>query len=137
MGIVNRSLDSSEQQYVVDYNIRETVTATSDYLHMFPQGGTIQSGKVAGIGLSGTPTLQLALRRFVVGAGDTLIPIGAALTVIAASTSGPMAYTFSTSAVQAGDSLVATHAGTNAALTQVMVSVVIQATQEIRSWSYS
>lgn len=136
MGIVNRTMDESEQQRLFYQTLKVTVTGKSDAVVHMPQGGTIIRGKLSGVGLSGTPTAQMAIKRFVVGAGETLIPIGAALTIQAVSTSGPQAYTFSTTTLQSGDTVVATHGGTNAGLEQLHVALVIQATQDIRSWTF-
>lgn len=136
MGIVNRTNDASEQQWVAGQNLTVTVTGKSDAVVHMPQAGTIIRGYVAGVGLSGTPTAQMAIRRFVVGAGQTLIPIGGALTVIACSTSGPLAYTFSTTALTSGDTICVTHGGTNAGLEQLNVAIVIQSTQDIKTWTF-
>lgn len=136
MGIVNRSLDSTEQQSLVNVNIRETVTGESDNLAHMPQPVEIQSAKISAVTLSGSPTCQLQIRRFVAGAGETLIPLGAALALVAASTSGPQSYTFSSSSLQSGDVIAATHAGTNAAVAQLNVALVVKATQDIKSWSF-
>ena len=136
MGIVNRSKDSTEQYELRNMNLKNTVTAKSDAVVHMPFPGTIIRGRLSAVGLSGTPTAQLAIKRFVTGAGETLIPLGAALTLQAVSTSGPQAYTFSTTSLQAGDCIVCTHAGTNAATEQLNVALVIQATQDIRSWTF-
>lgn len=136
MGIVNRSMDSSEQQYLQNVNIRESVTGESDVLVHLPQAAEIQSAKLSAVTLSGSPTCQLQIKRFVTGAGQTLIPLGAALALVAASTSGPQSYTFSSTSLQSGDAIVATHAGTNAAVAQLNVALVLKATQDIKSWSF-
>lgn len=137
MGIVNRTKDSSEQQWLANENLTVTVTGKSDAVVQVPQAGTIIGAKLAGVGLSGAPTAQLQIRRFVVGAGQTLIPLGGALTIVACSTSGPQTYTFSTTALNAGDTIVCTHAGSNAGLEQLNVAVVIQSIQDIKTWTFS
>lgn len=137
MGIVNRTMDSSEQQYVAQDHINATTTGKSDSVFHFPNPALLSSAKLSGVGLSGSPTAQLQIRRFVTGAGQTLIPLGAALAIQAVSTSGPQSYTFSNGAstqVMAGDIVCVTHAGTNAGLEQLHVAIVCQATQDIRSW---
>jgi hypothetical protein len=136
MGIVNRSKDSSEQQYAVDYTAKVTVTGKSDILGHMPHAVEIQSAKCSGVGLSGSPTAQLGIQRFVTGAGATLIPLGPAVTIVAVGTSGPQSFSFSSTAVQSGDKLVVTHAGTNAGLEQLNVCVVVKATQDIKTWSF-
>jgi hypothetical protein len=137
MAIINRSLDSSEQQWLAFQNLNVTVTGKSDAVVQVPQAGTIISTKLAGVGLSGTPTAQMAIRRFVTGAGQTLIPVGPALTVLASSTSGPQSYSYSlTVNLLAGDTVCVTHGGTNAGLEQLNASMVIQAVQDIKTWTF-
>ena len=136
MGIVNRSMDSTEQQYLENANIRETVTGESDTLVHLPQPAEVQSAQLGAVSLSGSPTCQLQIKRFVTGAGQTLIPLGAALALVVESTSGPQSYTFSSTSLQSGDRIVATHAGTNAAAAQLNVAIVLKATQDIKSWSF-
>lgn len=137
MGIINRTKDSSEQTFSVSYNVRPTATSTTDLVFQIPQAGTILAGQLSAVGLSGSPTAAMAIKRFVVGAGETLIPIGAALALVATSTSGPQSYTFSSTALQAGDVLSVTHAGSNAAVQQLNVAVAIQSTQDIKTWTFS
>jgi len=136
MAIVNRALDVSEQQRDIFMNIESTVTATSDQIYHAPHALELQSAFLSPVSLSGTPTCQLQIKRFVVGAGETLIPLGAALTLQAVGTSGPLSYTLSTTSVMEGDLLVATHAGTNAAVAQLGIALVAKATQDIKTWNY-
>lgn len=140
MAICNRDLDLSQQNYLAFQNLAPTVTAKSDAVIVMPQAGTIQSLKLGAVGLSGSPTAQVAIRRFVVGAGQTLIPLGPALALQAVGTSGLQSYSFSlaTSALtlQAQDAVVVTHGGANAACEQLNVALVIQATQDIKSWTW-
>ena len=136
MAIVNRSLDESEQQRDIDKNIRETVTSESDQVYLCPHGLEIQSAKACAEGISGSPTAQLQIQRFVVGEGETQIALGPALTLQSVGTSGPQSFSFSSTALQAGDQIVVTHAGTNAACAQLGVSIVAKAVQDIKSWGY-
>ncbi len=136
MGNINRSMDASEQNDAHFVNIKGTVTATSDQIYHAPQEMEIQSAMIANEGLSGTPTTQLQIQRFVTGAGETVIPLGPALAVIAVGTSGPKAFAFSSILLQAGDQVVATQAGTNAAVAQQSISLVVKGLQDIRSWDY-
>jgi hypothetical protein len=136
MAIVNRSKDVSEQQRDLSRNIEDTVTATSDQFYHCPHEMEIQSAKACAEGLSGSPTAQLQIQRFVTGAGETQIPLGPALSLVAVGTSGPQSFSFSSTSLQAGDQIVVTHAGANAAADQLQVSMVVKALQDIKSWSY-
>lgn len=136
MAIVNRSFDESEQQRDHFVNLESTTTATSDQVYHAPHALDLQKIMLSPVSLSGTPTCQMQIKRFVVGAGETLIPLGAALTLQAVGTSGPLSYTLSTSSVMEGDLIVATHAGTNAAVAQLGIALVAKATQDIKSWDY-
>lgn len=136
MGIVNRTLDASEQTFLAAETLVGTVTGRSEVAVHLPHPATAIRARISAVGLSGSPTAQLQIRRFVAGAGQTLIPLGAALALQAVSTSGPQAYTFSATALQAGDAVVVTHAGTNAACEQLHVALVMQATQDVKSWLF-
>lgn len=137
MAIVNRDKDSSEQKESKFSRIDETTTADSDAVFQAPHAGEVSAAQLSAVGLSGTPTAAFAIRRFVVGAGSTLIPQGPALTLVAVGTSGPQSYSFSaTPSMQAGDELVITHAGANAAAHRLGCSIVFKALQDIKSWDY-
>jgi hypothetical protein len=136
MGIVNRTLDTSEQKRDHFVNIDVSTTATSDQIYHAPHGVDMVAAKLSAVTLSGAPTCQLQIKRFVTGAGETLIPLGAALTLVAVGTSGPQSYTFSSTTVLEGDLLVATHAGTNAGVAQLGIALVVKSTQDIKSWDY-
>lgn len=136
MAIVNRSFDETEQQRDLHVNVEDTVTSTSDQLYHCPHAFEIQSAKACAEGLSGSPTAQLQIQRFVAGAGETQIALGPALSLQSVGTSGPQSFSFSSTALQAGDQIVVAHAGTNAAADQLGISIVVKALQDIKSWDY-
>lgn len=136
MGNINRSDDASQQQFDVHENIRETTTAESDQVYHAPHALEIQSARLSAEGLSGAPTAQLQIQRFVTGAGETQIALGPAVTLVEVGTSGPQSFAFSSVQLQAGDQVVCTHAGTNAAVAQLGISLVAKRTQDILSWDY-
>lgn len=136
MAIVNRSLDSSEQIKDVYVNIKGTAVSTSDQVYHAPHALEIQGARLAAEGISGSPTTQLQIQRFVTGAGETQIPLGAALALVAVGTSGPQSYVFSSTTLQAGDQVVATQAGAGSAAAQLSVALVVKAVQDIKSWDY-
>ena len=136
MAIVNRSKDASEQKQDHFINLEDTVTATSDQIYHAPHEMQIQSAKLSAEGLSGSPSCQLQIQRFVVGAGETQIPLGPALVLQSVGTSGPQSFAFSATALQAGDQVVATHAVANTAADQLSIAMVVKALQDIKSWDY-
>lgn len=136
MGIINRSYEESEQQRDIFANVEDTVTSTQDQIYHCPHAMQIQSGKLCAEGLSGSPTAQLQIQRFVSGEGETQIALGAALDLQSVGTSGPQSYTFSSTALEAGDQIRVVHAGTNAAVDQLSIALVVKATQDIKSWDY-
>lgn len=137
MAVINRTLDSSQQKYLENMHMNGTVTGESDVVFHAPYPCSLVSAKAVAVGLSGAPTAALNINRFVVGAGDTLIPLAAALTLVAVGTSGPQSFTVTSSALlQAGDRLVVTHAGSNAACRQLNVAAVVQVLQDIRSFNF-
>lgn len=140
MGIVNRTLDTSEKNKQMDVTINNTVTGKDYIVYRAPCAMEIVDARAAGVGLSGTPTSTLKLQRFVTGAGLTTISISGALTVTAIGTSGALQYSLpaagsSLLSLAAGDVVVATSAGTNAALEQQYVSLVVKSLQDIRTWA--
>lgn len=87
MGIVNRTLDASQQKDALTFSIPAAGASTHNFF-MVPRPMQLELLKVAGAGLSGAPTVQLQVTRFIAGAGVTTQTIGAALTVTAFGTSG-------------------------------------------------
>lgn len=139
MSIINRSLDVSEQQESVKLKVEGSVTGTTYILKHVARPVELQKAKHVCLGLSGTPTVKLALSRFVVGAGQTTIDITGALTQVAFGTSGVQSFSLPASGssllkLQKDDLLVAITAGTNAAVAQMDIDVVVKNLQDIKSW---
>lgn len=139
MAIVNRDLDPSQKNYVLQESLGAVATGVSAVVGMVQSAGQILAWKVAGRGLSATPVYQLAIHR-PVGTGATAIALGSALTMaVGYGVSGNGAYgaTFaangSLSAVQAGDLIVVNSSGSNTAVTDLIVALVIQSTQDIKT----
>lgn len=139
MGIVNRTLDATEQKQVFEETIVLTATATAYPLLTVPHPMNMTDAKCVAYGLSGAPTGALQVNRFVVGAGATTIAIGGALTHVAYGTSGMQTFSLpalgsTLLALQKGDVIQLLTAGTNAGLLNAQVSLVCQSTQSIKSW---
>ena len=139
MGIVNRTMDASEQKMQMDQVISTTKTGVAYPIFRAPCPMVISDARSAAMGISGTPTSTLNIQRFVLGAGLTTIAVSGALTVLAQGTSGPQQYSLPAAGssllqLQAGDVLVATQGGANAGFNSLYVALVVNATQDIRQW---
>lgn len=139
MGIINRTLDASEQKEVIDRRIGGTVTGTAYPIYTAAYPSTISDARAVALGLSGTPTSTLGIQRFITGVGATTITVGGALTAVAFGTSGLQRFSLPATGstllnLQTGDVLTVTAAGTNAALVSLQVTVVAQAIQDVKSY---
>ena len=139
MGIINRTMDASEQKELVTKTITSTTTGKDYVLYRAPRSVILSDAKAVVVGMSGAPTSTLKLQRFVVGAGLTTISVSGALTHTAIGTSGVQTFSLpaagsSLLAMQAGDFLVCTSGASNAAVEQLMVDLVVYAVQDIKTW---
>ena len=138
MAIVNRSLDASEQNFIVGDQLGAVATNVSTSVGIVKTPGQIREWIYLADGLSSTPSYQLVIQRWTSG-GDTLIPLGSAVTINAAYgvsgsvvIGGTLAQDSTLGAVQKGDRLLVNSAVANAASANLMVDVVIRATQDIK-----
>ncbi len=140
MAICNRDLDSSEQKSTLAANYGVVATSLTVPVGVVPFPSTIVAARLAATGISNTPTISLRINRFIVGSGSTQYTGGfTTLTMVASGTSGIQTAVIAAAGstalqLQAGDEIVAVSAGSNAACTNLAVSVVIQATQDIKSF---
>lgn len=135
MGIANRDKDNSEKNYLIQNTLGAIATGVSVLVGSVPSAGQILALNLGAVGASAQPVYQLALRRWTT-AGVTTYTIGSAITMIATfGTSGGIqgvSFNSSSFAVQAGDHLVLNSSGSNTAVTDLSVGIVIQATQDIK-----
>ena len=137
MAIVNRDKDSSEQKDAHFARIAPLPVSQTVAIFQAPHAGSVAAAQFAALTISGTPTTQLSIRRFVAGEGQTLIPSGPAQALTAEGTSGPEAYAFSaTIQLEAGDHLCVVSAGANSSWAAVDCSFVFQSLQDIKSLDY-
>jgi len=140
MAIVNRDLDSSEQKVSVAQTFGPLATGVTVPIHVVASPCNVVAAKIAAFGISGTPTAALSIQRFIVGSGVTSYLGGfTTLTMIAAGTSGAQSVVTAASgstALQllAGDVIMMTTGGANSAVTGVAVDLVVQYTQDIKSY---
>jgi len=139
MGIVNRSLDTSEQNHVLESTYGLVATGATLYAAVVPFNSTLDAARIAVSGLSGSPTYDLRIQRFIVGTGATVInPGSTTLTGVAFGTSGLQSFLLASAGstlvnLLAGDIITVTSGAANTAATNVGVAVVLQAIQDIRS----
>ena len=106
---------------------------------VIPYPATLDGVRVAAAGISGTPTYDLRVLRFIAGAGVTTIAGGATtLTGVAVGTSGIQSMVLASSGstllnLLAGDMITLTSGGANSAVTGLNVSVVVKALQDIKT----
>ena len=138
MAIVNRDLDASEQKYEVHQTLGLVGTGKTLTLFVAPDACSIEGIRTTAVGLSGSPTLQFAITRFVVGAGASSEIRGfTLLTPLAVGTSGVNSAVLASSGatvltMAAGDYLAVATGAANTAATY-SVTVVVKALQDIKS----
>lgn len=139
MGIVNRTLDASEQKQTYMFNWSGTsgsiAVGTTLMSAPIPSPGVLQAAVVSCQGASVVPTSSLQVVRFIPGAGVTTISgLGASFVVPAIGISGVL----SVSLVASGSTLLNLLAGdcfqmingVNSVVSPVL-SVVVKKTQDI------
>lgn len=141
MAIVNRDLDASQQLITLSsvHNLSVGASAASTFhVAQIAAPGTLRGVVLAANSVSGTPSVSISVKRWS-GAGVTTISyVGSTLAVTATGIS--TAYSsqmvgVTAFALQAGDVVVAVaeFAGGNVAAAGTVISVVMKATQDIKS----
>ncbi len=136
MGINNRSFDPSEQREVKTAAIGAVTNAGVYQAYVCPRPQLVEQIKVGSLGISGAPTVNLQVQRFITGTGATLIgALTATLTLAALGTSGLQTVTYQASLVlAAGDVLHLTGGGgSGAAMADVTVTTVVKNLQDIKT----
>lgn len=140
MGIVNRTMDASEQKEAIKLSVLAPVNASEVLLPPFERNVTISDCKVSLLGISGAPTVFLRGLRFIAGTGGSSFAIGSSFAVTAFGTSGYLSYSLPASGstllnLQKGDCIsVIFGGGTGAACTTATVELVVQNVADIKTW---
>lgn len=71
MAIVNRTLDSSEQKKTLYVTANTVVNGTTLSVGLVPYPSTFIGGQLSCWGISGAPTVEVAVNRFIAGTGFT------------------------------------------------------------------
>lgn len=139
MGLINRDNDISEQLEKDSVYIKGTTTGVNYVVYRCPRPMQIQTARAYSAGLSGAPTTAIFAERFVVGTGAQTFAIGGALTNAAFGTSGIQSFSLpavgsSLIQMQTGDVIRVLTGAANAALTDLMVEVVLKNVADIKTW---
>lgn len=139
MGIINRTLDASEQKESLKALANNVSTGTEFVVGPIERACTITDLKIAAVGTSGSPHYFVKGLRFVAGTGGSSFAIGTTFAVTGFGTSGYLSYSLPASGssqlnLQRGDMLVVTAGGTNAAAVAVAVDIVVQNIADIKTW---
>lgn len=141
MGIINRTLDLSQQKNLVVDQIVGTSTGVTYAIYTAPRAQTLIDARSSCHGLSAAPTSQIAISRFVVGAGATVINVGGALTLAAFGTSGSQQYSLPAAGssllnLQSGDRVLLVQGGSAAAVADLLTELVVQNVADIQTWGF-
>ena len=140
MGIVNRTMDATEQKEALVISHSNVVNQHDLVAKVIERPCVISDMKVAMLGVSGSPNVLLKALRFVAGTGGSSFLIGSTFAVTTFATSGYLSYSLPASGstllnLQKGDVLVVVQGGgTGAASTATTIEIVLQNTQDIKSW---
>jgi hypothetical protein len=157
MGIINRTKDASEQRerFFVpiqgSFGLSPGIPTGSTFMAaIVPYACVIEEAQLAAFGVSGSPTFNLALSRFITGTGFTTWILASGSSNIPAiyGTSGPGSFGASTfggsgmlllnasgstlNILVANDVLSVTVAGSNASATSAVVGFVLRPTSDIK-----
>lgn len=140
MGIINRTMDASEQKEAIKISVLAPVNASEVLLPPFERAVTISDAKVSLLGISGAPTVHLRGLRFVAGTGGSSFAIGSSFAVTAFGTSGYLSYSLPAAGstqlnLQKGDCIsLIFGGGTGAACTTATLELVVQNLQDVKTW---
>lgn len=140
MAICNRDHGLSEQRDAYMTTIEPVVTgATLVVSGPIPYPCELQAVQLNAGGISGSPAWTLSILRFIAGSGETTIPVGlSGILVLAHGTSGSQGYSLyasGSSQVQMlqGDVLKIETSGSNAAVREAQMTIVVKKLQDIVS----
>jgi len=135
MGILNRDLAPSQQRDLFTINTGAMATGGTYTVCLVPYPCQLATVAMNFFGVSNTPSLNLDITRYnsagvttITGAITTLAQAGATLAVGATVSSGSSLVT-----MQAGDIITARISGTNANITGGILTLVLQALQDVKT----
>lgn len=137
MSIENRDLAFQQQRDTYQANLAAIATGGTAVLCILPYPGQVDAaGIVAPNGISGTPSLNLEVLRYVVGGATTLGSLASTLSL--AGSTLAQGFTVFTGAsqllLQTGDVLCVRVGGTNSSVfPSTLLSVSVRALQDIKT----
>lgn len=136
MALINRDHDLSERRHEFLTKISGTVTGTSAAVLTVPFNCKVVGAFQSARGMSGAPVHTLVAEKFVIGTGAAVVSGWAsALTVSAFGTSGSQGYSCPAASfitLNAGDLITLYPSGTAAAVTEVVIGLVLEALDDIK-----
>jgi hypothetical protein len=151
MGIVNRTKDTTEKRVAIPYVAGAVATGVTLQVALVPWSSTIDEAQVAMFGISGAPTYQLSVTRFIAGTGLTtwILATGTTNTPADFGVSGPGTFgasLFGSSGMVltnaagstlnlllANDVLTVVSGGSNSAAKALLLTVVLQPIQDVKT----
>lgn len=140
MGIINRTNDVSEQKEAFVVEVTNPVNQQDILVKLVERACTITDAKVSLLGISGTPNVLLKVLRFAAGTGGSSFAVGTTFPVTAFGTSGALSVSLPATGstllnLQKGDALVVVAGGgASAASTALVLDIVVQNIQDIKTW---
>jgi len=139
MGIVNRSMDGSEQRDVTTQNLGAFPVTTTRAIYIAPYPVTLEQIRVSATGISGAPQHKIQCTRFITGAGATSFDVVAAGVIPVKGTSGVFSMTLPTAgssllSLQAKDVLEVVSSVANTGFDDVLYTTVVKALQDIKTY---
>jgi hypothetical protein len=139
MAITNRALDASEQRKTFTAGVGLVGTGSTTHCFVMPSAGTLEGVRMAAAGISGSPVAQVAVIRFIAGAGLTSIGgVATTLALQAVGTSGIQSVALAAAGstllnLMAGDVVAVGLTGANSAVATLTVAAVVKQTQDIKT----
>lgn len=140
MPIINREFDQSEQRFVLQADQGLTGVSLIIPLVQAPYNMNVDSINVQAYGLSGSPTWNVTIDRFITGVGATTISGGwTTLTISAQSTSGMITFVQAAAGstltqLQSKDVLKIVTSGANTAIAAGCITAVLKCLQDVKSY---
>jgi hypothetical protein len=141
MAVINRTMDASQQRFTEGVKLGATATGVTAIVAHIETPCVVDAGQMAAFGLSGAPSFQLVINRFIAGAGFTAINLGSANVIPAFGTSGVAASGVSLPAAGStlnnlvpNDVIMVLSGVANTAVTGLSVKLVLRPIQDIKKF---
>lgn len=137
MAIINRDLGHSQQRQVVHKVEKNLATGATTVICNIPWPCSLDIAQFSCVGVSGSPFYTLWIDRFIVGTGATNFSVGTSTAAVAFGTSGLPVGGISTIigsttfTFQSGDRLSFLSGGSNAAVDNIAMTVVLRPINDI------